>query len=95
VIPTFTMGSYYTVTAGDNLNLWKLSSDDMHPNLPHGSTFHADFWMAWDATVKKMWHDGCINQLLSCNAGNLGNGKAIRQSAGFSWKANPRLVAAP
>jgi len=94
VIPTFTMGSYYTVTAGDNLNLWKLSSDDMHPNLPHGSTFHADFWMAWDATVKKMWHDGCINQLLSCNAGNLGNGKAIRQSAGFSWKANPRLVPA-
>jgi hypothetical protein len=94
-IPTFTLGALFTVAPGDDLSLWKLSSDDMHPNLPHGSTFHADFWMAWDSPVKKMWHDGCIDQLLNCSAGDLGNGRGIVQIAPFSWFASPRLVPAP
>ena len=67
----------------------------MRPDLPHGSTFHADFFMAWDPTIKQMWHDNCINKMLNCSDGDLGNGKKMKQFAGFSWLASPRLVAVP
>ena len=94
VIPGFTLQAWFTIAAGDDLRLWKLSSDDMRPDLPKGSTFHADFFMAWDPTIKQMWHDNCINKMLNCSAGVLGNGKMMKQFAGFSWDASPRLVAA-
>jgi hypothetical protein len=94
VVPGFTLQAWYTIAAGDDLKLWSLSSDAMHPELPHGSTFHADFFMAWDPTVKAMWHANCLDKMLSCSAGNLGNGWQMKQFAGFSWYANPRLVPA-
>ena len=94
VIPGFTLQAWFSIAAGDDLRLWKLSSDDMRPELPRGSTFHADFFMAWDPTIKQMWHDNCINKMLNCAAGVLGNGKMMKQFAGFSWYASPRLVAA-
>jgi len=94
VVPGFTLQAWYTIAPGDDLKLWKLSSDDMRPDLPHGSTFHADFFMAWDPTIKQMWHDNCINKMLSCSAGDLGNGKMLKMFAGFNWYASPRLVAA-
>ncbi len=93
VIPQFTLGAWYTVDA--NKANYRFSSDDMMPNLPHGTTFHADFFMAWDPTVKQMWHDFCIDRQLNCSGGILGNGKQLKQFAGFSWKASPRLVPAP
>lgn len=95
VIPGFTLQAWYSVQAGDDLTKWRLSSDDMRPTLPHGTTFHADFFMAWDPTVKKMWHDNCIDKLLNCSAGDLGNGRILKQFANFSWTASPRLVAVP
>lgn len=94
VVPGFTLQAWYTIAAGDDLRLWKLSSDDMRPDLPHGATFHADFFMAWDPTIKQMWHDNCINKMLSCSAGDLGNGRMLKMFAGFSWYASPRLLAA-
>ena len=94
VVPGFTLQAWYSLAPGDDLRLWKLSSDDMRPDLPHGSTFHADFFMAWDPTIKQMWHDNCINKMLNCAAGVLGNGKMMKQFAGFEWYASPRLVAA-
>ena len=94
VIPAFTLQAWYSVASGDDLRLWKLASDDMRPDLPRGSTFHADFFMAWDPTIKQMWHDHCINKMLNCSDGDLGNGKKMKQYAGFSWYASPRLVAA-
>ncbi len=106
VIPSFTMGAWYTVDdtldrsgtweAGKTVT-WTLSSDvatGMPPSRP-GTTFHADWWGAWDNLVMSMWMDHCINKLLNCSAGNLGNGKAMKQFAGFSWTANPRLVPVP
>ena len=93
VIPTFTMHSWYTVDA--NLKTWHLSSDHMLPGRAPGSTFHADFFMAWDPTVKKIWHEYCIDKLLNCSDGALGNGKALRQSWPKSFLASPRLVATP
>ena len=95
VIPGFTLQAWYTIAAGDDLKLWSLASDAMHPELPHGSTFHADFFMAWDPTVHDMWESNCLDKLLNCSAGVLGNGWMMKQFAGFSWYANPRLVPAP
>jgi hypothetical protein len=66
----------------------------MPPARP-GTTYHADWFGAWDNNVMAMWMDNCINKLLNCAAGNLGNGKQMKQYAGFSWKANPRLVPVP
>jgi len=90
VIPTFTMGVWYTVDA--NLGTWRLSSDDMMPNLAPGSTFHADWFGAWDNNVQSMWIDNCINKRLNCSGGDLGNGKQMKMFNSFSWNASPRLV---
>ena len=100
-IPTFTMGAWYTVAAGDNTALWELSSDMMAPGQPKGHTFHADFFMAWDPTVHDMWWQNCINKLLNCSGGQLGNGKELegRGSADLqrrtSWTHPQRLVPKP
>jgi hypothetical protein len=106
VIPGFTLGAWYTTDAtldrsgtwepGKTVT-WHLSSDIMSGMAPAkpGTTFHADWWGAWDNTVMAMWMDNCINKLLSCHSGNLGNGKGMKQFAGFSWTANPRLVPVP
>lgn len=92
VIPQFTLGAWYTVAPGDDTRQWRLSSDDMVPGAPAGYTFHADWFGAWDNTIMAMWMDNCINKVLSCSSGNLGNGKAMRTFSGFSFNANPRLV---
>ena len=96
-IPTFTMGVWYTVD--DSLNRsggasWHLSSDVMPgmPMMTPGSTFHADWFGAWDDNVMRMWTDNCINKLLNCSGGDLGNGKQLKMFSGFTWNANPRLV---
>ena len=95
VIPGFTLQAWWGVGEGDDVRLWSLSSDAMRPDLPKGSTFHADWFGAWDNTIMGMWMDNCINKLLNCSAGDLGNGKMMKQFAGFSWTANPRLVPVP
>ena len=100
-IPTFTMGAWYTVASGDNTSLWELSSDHMAPGQPKGHTFHADFFMAWDPTVHDMWWQNCINKLLNCSGGQLGNGKDLvgaaqpTYSGKASWTHPQRLVPKP
>jgi hypothetical protein len=96
-IPSFTMGAWYTVAAGDTTSLWELSSDHMAPGQPKGHTFHADFFMAWDPSVHDMWWQNCINKLLNCSAGVLGNGKQLKGAAqpSYGWKHTARLVPKP
>lgn len=89
VIPRFQLGAFFTVPAGSRLGL---SSDAMVPGIRRGKTFHADFWMSWDATVHGMWEDNCLNKKLNCDSGDLGNGKQIRDM----WirsDPRPRIVA--
>ena len=93
VIPTFTMGAWYTVDP--NLGTWHLSSDEMMPGAAPGTTFHADWFGAWDNQAEAMWLDNCINKLLSCSGGDLGNGKQLKMFSGFTWNATPRLVPIP
>jgi hypothetical protein len=76
LMPTFTLGAWYPVASGMHL-----SSDAMVPNAVPGTTFHADYFEAWDPTVKAIWTDNCINKMLNCAAGNLGNGKRLKGAA--------------
>jgi hypothetical protein len=106
IIPRFTMGAWYgtddtldrsgTWEPGKTVT-WHLSSDVVPGSLPSrpGSTFHADWFGAWDPTVQATWTENCIDKMLNCSAGDLGNGQRIRQTWPFSWTANPRLVPIP
>jgi hypothetical protein len=105
VIPTFTMGVWYTTDAdldrsgtwSPSKPTWHLASDVMPgmPMMTPGSTFHADWFGAWDDDVMRMWTDNCINKLLNCSGGDLGNGKQLKMFDGFAWEASPRVVNPP
>ena len=95
VIPRFTLSAAYTVNpATDDLDLWELASDDMAGTKPGGS-FHTDLFDGWDQDTKDAWTDNCINKLLNCSDGQLGNGTIMTRWSGFSYKATPRLVSMP
>ena len=95
IIPTFSLGVWYTTDA--DMGTWRLSSDDMPgmPSMPSGSTFHADWFGAWDDNVMATWGANCIEKLLSCAGGDLGNGWQLRMDHGYSYVANPRVVPVP
>jgi hypothetical protein len=102
VIPHFSMVAWYTIDQTLDLTgnpSWFLSSDDMNnddkPDMKPGTTLHADWFGAWDDDVMKTWTDNCIDRKLSCNAGDLGNGKAMKMFKGFTWTADPRVVPLP
>ena len=94
VIPAFTMAAWFTQAAGES---YSLVSDvmDTSPSHKRGDTFHADFFMAWDPVVHDMWEKNCLDKMLNCSAGDLGNGKQLKQSWAHSWTASPRLVDIP
>jgi len=83
------------------MKTWHLSSDVMPGMAPArpGSTFHSDWFGAWDDDVMDAWHANCIDKLLSCNSGDLGNGWQMKRNAlspnpGI-LKAEPRVVPVP
>ena len=96
-LPQFTLGIFYRVGEGDDVNLWELSSDHMYPNMPKGSTLHADYFEAWDNNVKAMWIDNCIGKKLNCSGGDLGNGEQLKGAdrPKYGWKNPDRLVPIP
>jgi hypothetical protein len=94
-IPTFSLAAHFTIAATDDTTKWTFSSDAMNSSAPRGWSFHADWFGAWDPTAAALWNDNCLQKLLSCNSGDLGNGKAMKIYSGFSWTANPRLVPVP
>lgn len=95
VIPGFTLGVWYTVD--ENLGIWRLSSDALVPGAPPGFTLHSDYWEGWSPTVKAMWEEGCINKLLNCSGGDLGNGKQVKgaDKPSYGWTNPHRLVPVP
>ena len=105
VIPTFTMGAWYSTDADLDRSgswspatpTWHLASDVMAgmPMMKPGTTLHADWFGAWDDTVMNMWASNCVDKLLNCSGGDLGNGKQIKMFSGFTWLANPRIVNPP
>ena len=94
VIPAFTLLVSYSIGEGDDIGKWLFSSDEMHPDLPRGSTFHADFFMAWDPEAHKLWEDFCLDKLLNCSSGVLGNGFKMKGATApsYGWANPKRLV---
>lgn len=92
IVPSFLLSIAYTVD--ENLPKWHLSSDEMHPELPAGSTLHSDWFGAWDNPTEAIWMDNCINKRLNCSGGDLGNGKQI-DGAWVRKRTGPRLVPDP
>jgi hypothetical protein len=80
-IPELTVAFQWTPDADSSQ--WHLSSDRMAmPGMadmvaPNGSTFHSDWIGAWDPAVKQTWTTHCINQMLSCIDGQLGDGTKL------------------
>ena len=95
LIPFFSLSAHYTVEpASDDLSLWNLASDAM-AETPAFASFHTDLWDAWDGPTKKTWTANCIDKLLNCSDGVLGDGTFLKRWKGFSFKAEPRLVDMP
>ena len=94
VIPEFQIQEIYTIATGDDLNLWHASSNE-HYTDHTVDTSHADFFMAWDPTIKKLWHDNCMNKKLNCSAGDVGDARALNYGAQSMYPdANGNLVPA-
>jgi hypothetical protein len=80
VIPTFTLGARWTIAATDDTSKWIFSSD-VAMSQPRGTTFHADWFGAWDNQALSMWTANAIDGLLSASGGDLGNGWQLKGAA--------------
>jgi hypothetical protein len=76
-----------------NSSNWYLSSDRM-PGMHHanGSTFHADWFGAWDNQTQETWTQKCIREMRTCVFGELGDGTQLKNNPAYS---GPRLLDPP
>ena len=95
VVPAFSLGAWYGTDA--TLPNWYLSSDRM-PGMADaipGTTLHSDWWGAWDDPTMDAWTANCIDKMLNCSDGQLGDGTILKRPANFAYLATPRVVAVP
>ena len=105
VLPTFSIAAWYKVDgtldrSGDmaaDARTWYLSSDRMAGMAwqTPGTTFHSDWFGAWDDSIMQLWTAHCINKLLNCSGGDLGNGQQLKTLAGYNNPASTVLVDPP
>ncbi|QQS25815.1 MAG: DUF1996 domain-containing protein [Actinomycetota bacterium] len=76
-----------------NSRNWHLDSDQM-PGMTHanGSTFHSDWFGAWDPTIQDTWVAKCINGMLNCQGGQIGNGQRLLDPPDYT---GPHTIAPP
>jgi hypothetical protein len=60
---------------------WHWASDEMVSGAEKGSTFHFDYWKGWSPTAYATLETNCEDGHLSCTAGSLGDGTAIKRGA--------------
>lgn len=94
LIPQFTLGAAYSIEAGEDIRNWYLHSDRMAgmQQMAPGSTFHSDWYGAWDDDTLAVWVDNCIDRKLNCSAGELGDGTMMKHLADFDFRSPPRLI---
>jgi hypothetical protein len=63
---------------------WHLSSDRMAETRPNGSTFHADWYGAWDNAVADRWLENCLRGQRSVSNGHLCDGTRLIRPAPYS-----------
>lgn len=92
LLPFFEAAAWYTNdgTAAQ----WKLSSD-VAMNLEGGVSAHADWFGAWEDSIVTQWTENCVNKSLSCNSGDLGNGKQMVMAVGYDFSKASTLVDMP
>ena len=103
VIPTFTLGAWWSVDADldrsgtwdGTFNSWHFSSDNM-PGMPMkpGTSFHTDWFGAWNDQVLATWHANCIDKMLNASGADLCDGTQLKQPPD-SWVAVPHVVPVP
>ncbi|MBN8814140.1 MAG: DUF1996 domain-containing protein [Sphingomonas sp.] len=95
IIPEFQLGAWYTTDA--SAPNWYLASDRMAgmADLPPGATLHADWFGAWEDSILTAWTSNCIEKLLSCTGGDLGNGTQIKTLAGYNYGSTTVLADIP
>jgi hypothetical protein len=64
-----------------NSDQWYLSSD---MGAPNGSTFHADWFGAWDPVIQDRWIDNCLKGMKSASNGNLCDGEQLKPAPQYS-----------
>jgi hypothetical protein len=91
-LPEFTLGIWFQ-HEGDSAS-WYLASDRMPgmPVHPNGSSFHSDWFGAWHPAVQQTWIERCINGLLNCSGGQLGDGTELAAATDY---VGPRRLAPP
>jgi Domain of unknown function (DUF1996) len=97
VIPQFTLKAWYTHEGPSDLANWHLSSDRMAgmDPLPNGSSFHSDWFGAWDDDIMQEWTDNAIDKFMNCSDGVMGSGRALKRPTNFAWNVSPRLIDPP
>ena len=96
LLPQFTMNVTWSIGQGDQPTRWMLSSDHMKPGALPGDTFHSDYFEAWEDSIRDRWNAGCIDHLLNCSDGDLGDGQILARGRYYpSGVAHPRLVPVP
>ena len=92
MLPQYTMGVWYGQTEGTTG--WYLSSDrSMGAAAAPGSTFHGDWFGAWDPAVQTTWTTKCINEMRNCINGQLGDGSML--AGDWTRYQGPSVVAEP
>jgi hypothetical protein len=96
LIPELHIAAEYSLEAGDDRSLIRLSSD-VFDGIPRGRSLHGDALFAWDPVAWQMFHDNCIDKLLNCSGGDLGNGLQLKGASkpSYGWTNPNRLVPVP
>lgn len=80
-LPNLAYQWYFTTNIAFTQGKWRLSCDDMTGGLPPGSCLHMDYFEGWSPTVKAAFHAHCIDEHLTCNNGDLGNGTQMKEAS--------------
>jgi hypothetical protein len=91
-LPEISLIAFYA--SDGNTDQWYLSSDRM-PGMtvqPNGSSFHSDWFGAWDNTVQATWTQECLREVRNCSGGDLGNGTQLEQHTEYT---GPQIIAPP
>jgi hypothetical protein len=96
ILPQFTLSAIYSIELGDEPTGWHLASDHMLPTMVPGASFHSDWFGAWEDTVLRRWEANCIDKMLDCSDGDIGDGQIMTRNKYYPYgKAQPRLVPIP
>lgn len=98
IIPQFTMTVAYSIEVGDDPTRWELSSDQMLPPALRrpGASFHSDYFEAWEDDIRLRWEAACLDKLLNCSDGDLGDGQILSRGKHYPQRhISPRLVEVP